>query len=270
MGTLKGMSRRARILLAVGVAGAAFGIATVVQAAIPDSHGVLHGCYQVAQAATPKGTLRLIDPTTGEACRFTEKSVSWNSNGVAGVFAVAGQVDQEIGGGAPIPANDPEWQFVATTAQVTITNTQSILANITAGLGELNCQIGVGVKPAQCANKPAAQPNVEPSFREFGYGVCFQNAVGGGEGGNPVVNMNQFTGGNNSNYNAASYEFGEQDYTGIGVAAPGAGTYNVGYCVQNYGDEDLGDNNWANGYVEVVDGLPNTGGVSQDTSRQGD
>jgi len=37
----------------------------------------------------------------------------------------------------------------------------------------------------------------------------------------------------------------------------------VGYCVQNYGDEDLDNNNWANGYVEVVDGTPNTSGVSQ-------
>ena len=77
--------------------------------------------------------------------------------------------------------------------------------------------------------------------------------------------MNQFTGGNNANFAAASYEFGEQDYTGIGTAAPGAGTYNVGYCVDNYGDSDLDNNNWANGYVEVVDGLPNISGVSQNS-----
>ena len=83
-------------------------------------------------------------------------------------------------------------------------------------------------------------------------------------------NYNSYNSNNNSNYNAASYEFGEQDYTGIGTAAPGAGTYNVGYCVQNYGEEALNNNNWANGYVEVVDGVPNTGGVSQDTSRGGD
>ena len=157
---------------------------------------------------------------------------------------------------------------MATTAQATITSTQWMLANITAGLGEEEC---FGAAPKQCPQGPASspKPGVEPAF-EFGYGVCFQNAVGGGESGNPIINMNQFTGGNNSNYNAASYEFGEQDYTGIGTVAPGAGTYNVGYCVQNYGDSDLNNNNWANGYVEVVDGVPNTGGVSQDTSRGGD
>jgi hypothetical protein len=223
----------------------------VVQAAIPDSHGYVHGCYQVNNGPAPKGTLRLIDPSTGDACRFYEKPANWNSNGVAGVYAVAGQVQDEIPGtDGPIPADSPNWQFVATTATVTITNTQSLLANITAGLGEINCfQIPVGVKHAQCP-EAGAKPNVEPSFREFGYGVCFQNTAGEES---PIVNMNQFTGGNNSNYNAASYEFGEQDYTGIGVAAPGAGTYNVGYCVQNYGDSELGDNNWANGYVEVVD-----------------
>lgn len=265
MGKLRGLSRSSRLLLAFGVAGVAFGIATVVQAAIPDSKGVIHACYQFAQGVTPKGTLRTIDPSTGEACRFYEHPLNWNANGVAGVFAISGQVDEDIGSGAPIPADDPEWQFEGPTATVTITATQSFLANISASLGMQECFVGVH------PNQPCeAKPNVEPPFDEFGFGVCFQNAIGGGEGGNPVVNMNQFTGGNNSNYAAASYEFGEQDYTGIGTAAPGAGTYNVGYCVQNYGDSDLDNNNWANGYVEVVDGIPNTGGVSQDNTRGGD
>jgi hypothetical protein len=246
------------MVLALGVAGAAFGIATVVQAAIPDSHGVVHGCYQFANTSVPKGTLRLIDPTTGEACRYYERPVNWNSQGVAGVYAISGQVDQAIEGGAPIPADTPDWQFEGPTATVTITNTQSLLANVSASLG-------IGQEIPQL---PGAKPNVEPPYNEFAFGVCFQSTAG--EEGGPVVNMNQFTGGNNANYAAASYEFGEQDYTGIGTAAPGAGTYNVGYCVQNYGEATLDDNNWANGYVEVVDGIPNTGGVSQDPRYNGD
>ncbi|HST26604.1 MAG TPA: hypothetical protein VLJ76_11495 [Gaiellaceae bacterium] len=257
------MSKGAKVLVAFGVAGAAFGIATVVQASIPDSHGTINGCYQFAQGVTPKGTLRVIDPSTGESCRFYEHPLKWNANGVGGVYAIAGEVQQDIQGqgGDTIPADNPDWSFVATTAQVTITSTQSMLANITAGLGQQNC---FGAKPLQCPQAPknGANPKVDSQSFEFGYGVCFQNAVGGGEGGNPIINMNQFTGGNNANYNAATYEIGEQDYTGIGTAAPGAGTYNVGYCVQNYGDEDLDNNNWANGYVEVVDGTPNISGVS--------
>ncbi len=261
---LKGMGRGARILLAFGVAGAAFGIATVVQAAIPDSHGTINGCYQFAQGVTPKGTLRVIDPSTGEACRYYEHPLKWNANGVGGVYAIAGQVNNYIPGeDEAIPADNPDWRFVATTAQVTITATQSLLANITAGLGQQQCFQAPGKICPGAPNGSAPSGKVDAQFLEFGYGVCFQNAVGGGEGGNPIINMNQFTGGNNANYNAATYEFGEQDYTGIGTAAPGAGTYNVGYCVQNYGDEALDNNNWANGYVEVVDGTPNTSGVSQ-------
>lgn len=196
----------------------------------------------------------MIDSGQGEGCRFYEHALNWNSKGVGGVYAISGQVDEFIGGGAPVPADDPEWQFVAQTATATVTVgvNQSILANVTASLGT---QQNIG--------KPSG-PKIQAPFSEFGFGVCFQNTVGGGEGGAPIINMNQFTGGNNANYSAASYEPGEQDYTGIGTAAPGAGSYNVGYCVQNYGDSSLNDNNWANGYVEVVDGTPNVSGVSQD------
>jgi hypothetical protein len=259
------LSRMPRLVLALAVAGATFGIVTVVQAAIPDSNGTIHGCYQFANASVPKGTLRVVDTGTGESCRFYERPLNWNSKGIGGVYAISGQVDEEISGEAPIPANDPDWRFVAQTATVTVGPNQSILANVTASLG---LQPNVIEKPTQKPTRQkAGASKIEPSFNEFGFGVCFQNTIGGGEQGSPVVNMNQFTGGNNDNYAAASYEQGEQDYTGIGVAAPGAGTYNVGFCVQNYGEFDLDNNSWANGYAEVVDGTPNTSGVSQDHPR---
>jgi len=76
MGRLNRLRRVPRLVLALGVAGATFGIVTAVQAAIPDSHGTIHGCYQFANAATPKGTLRVIDTGSGEACRFTEKPLN--------------------------------------------------------------------------------------------------------------------------------------------------------------------------------------------------
>jgi hypothetical protein len=218
-----------------------------VQAAIPDSNGTIHGCYQFATASVPKGTLRVIDPR--ESCRYYERPLNWNGNGVGGVFAVSGFTAFSIPGGASFPATNPDWSFEGPTALVTITSTQSFLANISGSFGT---QGNIGAKP-----------KLELQSFEFGFGVCFQNTVGGGEGGPPVVNMNQFTGGNNANFAAASYEPGEQDYTGIGTAAPGAGTYHVGYCIDNYGDSNLNDNNYVNGYVEIVDGLPDTSGVSQ-------
>jgi hypothetical protein len=240
------------IVVGLAAAGAAFGIATAVQAAIPDSNGTIHACYQFANAVTPKGTLRVVDSAKGESCRFYEHPLTWNANGVGGVYAISGQVDDTIFGGAPFPADQPAWQFEGPTATVTITATQSILANISASLGFSEGQ----------GAQPGAKPQIEPQYNEFGFGVCFQGTGNEGEE-YPVVNMNQFTGGNDANFAAASYFYGEADYTGIGTAAPGAGTYNVGYCVQNYGDTDLNDNSWANGYVEVVDGLPDTSGVSQ-------
>ena len=47
--------------------------AETVRAAIPDSHGTIHGCYQFANAATPKGTLRVID--TGAGAKFPALSL---------------------------------------------------------------------------------------------------------------------------------------------------------------------------------------------------
>jgi hypothetical protein len=51
-------------------------------AAIPDSSGVIHGCYK-----KKKGTLRLV---SGSKCKKSEKSITWNQKGVAGTNGAAG------------------------------------------------------------------------------------------------------------------------------------------------------------------------------------
>jgi hypothetical protein len=50
MDRLHGLSRGRRLLLAVVVAPGVFGIATAVQASIPDASGVIHGCYNTSVA----------------------------------------------------------------------------------------------------------------------------------------------------------------------------------------------------------------------------
>lgn len=51
-----------RVIVALVVAGAAFGIATAVQASIPDSQGIVHSCYNTSRAhGTPTGAMRAID-----------------------------------------------------------------------------------------------------------------------------------------------------------------------------------------------------------------
>jgi hypothetical protein len=59
---LRSLGRGGRLLLALAAGGAAFGIATAVQASIPDASGVVHACYNTSRAhGTPTGALRAID-----------------------------------------------------------------------------------------------------------------------------------------------------------------------------------------------------------------
>jgi hypothetical protein len=64
---------------------AVFGVATAVQAAIPDAQGVIHGCYQ-----KNVGTLRVIDRSKGGACNPSESSLNWNQTGPTGTTGAQG------------------------------------------------------------------------------------------------------------------------------------------------------------------------------------
>ena len=70
--------RRARRIIVCAVALSAAG-AGIAYATIPDSAGVIHGCYQ-----KDVGTLRVIDPSTGDTCRASESPISWSQTGPAG------------------------------------------------------------------------------------------------------------------------------------------------------------------------------------------
>jgi hypothetical protein len=89
-----------RLAIAVALGGLLFGIASAVQASIPDSSGVIHGCY--GKPGTPQtGQLRVIDTTQGASCRYYENPLNWNQNlanafstgdGTGGRLNVAGYV----------------------------------------------------------------------------------------------------------------------------------------------------------------------------------
>jgi len=77
----KRLGRGSRLVLALAVGGAVFGIASAVQASIPDSNGVIHGCY--AKAGNPsQGALRVIDSSA--ACKPIENPLNWNQTGPTG------------------------------------------------------------------------------------------------------------------------------------------------------------------------------------------
>jgi hypothetical protein len=92
MNRLRGMSRGRRLLLAVVVGGATFGIATAVQASIPDASGVIHGCYNTSLAhGNPTGALRVVDPSKlGGACGAWELPVTWSQTGPKGTTGPTG------------------------------------------------------------------------------------------------------------------------------------------------------------------------------------
>ena len=68
---------RGRWFLLGVVAGAFLAGGAVALAAIPDSSGVIHGCYQ-----KNVGNLRVID--TGDSCRPSEIAISWSETGPVG------------------------------------------------------------------------------------------------------------------------------------------------------------------------------------------
>ena len=87
MHRLRGLGRGGRVLLALAIGGGLFGIATVVQADIPDA-GTINACYyspgKLALANPRKGALRVIDRSKGQSCLKDETALSWNGAGVTG------------------------------------------------------------------------------------------------------------------------------------------------------------------------------------------
>ena len=93
MNRLRGLSRGGRLLLAVVVGGATFGIATAVQASIPDASGVIHGCYNTSNAhGVPNGALRVIDTAKANGnCASWEAPLNWETaKGVTGASRPTG------------------------------------------------------------------------------------------------------------------------------------------------------------------------------------
>ena len=81
------MSRRLAFLAAAVAALAAAGIA---YASIPDSGGVIHGCYAKASGGAAPGTLRVIDTGLGQSCGLNEVALNWNQQGVKGATGPKG------------------------------------------------------------------------------------------------------------------------------------------------------------------------------------
>jgi hypothetical protein len=78
------------------------------------------------------------------------------------------------------------------------------------------------------------------SSQLFDYGLCYQGA-------GAVTN---FVG---SAYSTGQISTQRESWTAAASVVPGAGTYQVGFCVRNTGSTAIGNNDYANGWVMVVD-----------------
>jgi len=93
-----GLRRSKKVGAFLGVAGLAALLAgTVAYATIPESNGIIHGCYlNNAGGALPpiigasQGTLRVVDPSKGQACDSNETPLSWNQVGQRGAAGPQG------------------------------------------------------------------------------------------------------------------------------------------------------------------------------------
>jgi len=70
--------------LLVGVVlGAILASAGIAVASIPDSNGVIHGCYLTSGNPNVRGALRVIDTDAGQTCGSGETAISWDQQGGA-------------------------------------------------------------------------------------------------------------------------------------------------------------------------------------------
>jgi len=81
--------------MAIAFAALAIAIGGVAIAAIPDSEGVIHGCY-----GNTNGNLRVVESDSN--CRRNETAIEWNQRGPAG----GGEVVARMRGG-PVAALEP-------------------------------------------------------------------------------------------------------------------------------------------------------------------
>jgi len=156
------------LVFALVVAGAVFGIASAVQADIPDS-GVINACYKQVN-----GQLRVIDTSQGGTCLPSEKALSWNQTGPTGPRGPTGPKGA-TGPTGPTGATGPtgptgginaiERQgFVAPNGSLILSN--GFTVTHTAGTGNYTINFPAGTWNFDTTNFPAItaipQPGATP------------------------------------------------------------------------------------------------------------
>jgi hypothetical protein len=211
----------------IALAAISFSSATMAAKTQPPgpSGNVIYGCY-----GKVKGQLRIV--SAGGQCRPGEIAISWNevgaqgspgSPGLPGLPGPSGVVATSTLSGSigNVGAYASQFVFAGPTVIVSTTDTQRIS----------------GVAQAPLGTSAAG-------FASFGYDLCYRPL---GSSSAPV----NFAG---STFSIAevSNTAGRLSFTAAASIVPGAGHWEVGYCVFNRGTINLDNNDSVNGWVIVT------------------
>jgi len=99
---------RVRVAVITGTTAVLLAGAGVAWASIPDSSGVIHGCY------ASSGAMRVIDSATSKF-KSTEKALSWNRQGKTGPTGARGPAGPAGAPGPAGPSGVSGWQLKSDT-----------------------------------------------------------------------------------------------------------------------------------------------------------
>lgn len=178
--------------------------------------GNVTGVVAVANGGTGSSTQNFVDLTTNQTVAgnktFTGTLSGAGISNLNRVFVFNGTLPLSIAGSASA------YVFAGPTASVTLAANQRMTAAATAALGKTSADVQL----AQV-------------------GVCYQSSGGA---------ITNFVG---TNYILVQFSATRQTYSATAsVTGLAAGTYTVGYCVQNSGTTAINNNDYVNGWVMVT------------------
>ena len=144
------------------------------------------------------------------------------STGATGATGASGVVTTAAfnGGSTTVPGSVHAYVFVGNTATVTTTASQRL----------------TGAAEVPLYSTPST------TGQSFDFGLCYQPSTGG--------TISDFTG--ISDYSTAVVYPEKRSFAASASVVPGAGTWKVGFCVNNYWGSNSIGSDWVNGWVQVT------------------
>src|SRR5438046_1139999 len=136
--------RRGLVALTVVAVGLAAG--GIAYASVPDSNGVIHGCYNRAGAKSTGGTSLTIIDSSYSSCARGQQQITWNQKGPKGATGAQGPTGPAGTNGSRGPTG-PKGPTGASAANNSYASSNSHVVDIDGGDGKQQI-VGVSELPA--------------------------------------------------------------------------------------------------------------------------